>query len=673
MDDERKFLLNRKRNFNFKNNLIAITSNGCYFDLTKKVLYDDYSDFKNAFKEDNNFLLVRQHSGGYYVEKVEDYLVVYLFGFECNKWNEISRAVISIEGNSFSMLKKKNFFDYYCDIFDDENKIDISGRFSYLFSEYLDGDSMKAVFDFLEDKILYLNQLENNFISPVFFINNLHNIDNIKVKTFEPLDMSPVFFNRGKCLFSNSFIRDVKMFSNHVVYKEYTEGKYFAAIDAKNNILRIFYFYADFSSFYSNHYDVFDDATFELKNVLVKEAYRFNFDDVDEIITKFSEQMEIFIIFYDKDNIEESSLKYFKDIFINYNNRIKKLKKSSFSFLRNRDFSNNYFLSVKNFCFLVKEPFLEKIYKSNYQFLKEMVIKYVFDVVDLQSLKNSLGGLDLEEKSLNRILQVPVYFLEKLNKRFYSAPEIYYGAKGLFEDNIDYFLRLNNSDIDILIEDTSFLLCNSWHNMLALVKKLVSIFGVENWKNYFLFFKDILKKGKDFNYSDYSDYLEKLLALGDLAKDAEWKVMGDDLVRANESILPAYYCVCDKTVYAEQLAAFERQQNSWKNYEYEDDNYLITYPRRPSELITEGLSLHHCVKTFIDAVAEEISTILFIRKKDNKDKPYFTLEIRNGEIRQCHGNTNIDMSFDNELVSFVGKFCKEKNVTFSEGSSALGA
>ena len=44
----------------------------------------------------------------------------------------------------------------------------------------------------------------------------------------------------------------------------------------------------------------------------------------------------------------------------------------------------------------------------------------------------------------------------------------------------------------------------------------------------------------------------------------------------------------------------------------------------------EGRSLHHCVgrnDTYMKKMADGISWILFLRKKENLDRPYYTIEI----------------------------------------------
>ena len=67
-----------------------------------------------------------------------------------------------------------------------------------------------------------------------------------------------------------------------------------------------------------------------------------------------------------------------------------------------------------------------------------------------------------------------------------------------------------------------------------------------------------------------------------------------------------------------------------KRYFWEDTEYMIIPAGTCKELMDEGRSLHHCVgrnDTYMKKMADGISWILFLRKKENLDRPYYTIEI----------------------------------------------
>lgn len=84
---------------------------------------------------------------------------------------------------------------------------------------------------------------------------------------------------------------------------------------------------------------------------------------------------------------------------------------------------------------------------------------------------------------------------------------------------------------------------------------------------------------------------------------------------------------------------------------------VIKIPKDASELLREGQILHHCVGTYVERVAKKETMILFIRKQDSPDTPFFTLEWRDSKVMQCRGKNNCSMTKD--VKAFVGAFEKK--------------
>lgn len=85
---------------------------------------------------------------------------------------------------------------------------------------------------------------------------------------------------------------------------------------------------------------------------------------------------------------------------------------------------------------------------------------------------------------------------------------------------------------------------------------------------------------------------------------------------------------------------------------------FIRLPDELEELKREGETLHHCVGTYRDKVAEGKTMIFFIRLEKEPDKPFYTLEWK-GRVIQCRGFRNCDMT--PEVKAFVNIF-QEKMV-----------
>lgn len=78
-----------------------------------------------------------------------------------------------------------------------------------------------------------------------------------------------------------------------------------------------------------------------------------------------------------------------------------------------------------------------------------------------------------------------------------------------------------------------------------------------------------------------------------------------------------------------------------KALEFSSGNYLIRQPESMDEIIAEGAALKHCVGGYAERHARGKLNILFIRRADKPDEPYFTIELSNGgDIVQVRGLRN---------------------------------
>ena len=111
-----------------------------------------------------------------------------------------------------------------------------------------------------------------------------------------------------------------------------------------------------------------------------------------------------------------------------------------------------------------------------------------------------------------------------------------------------------------------------------------------------------------------------------------------------------------------KLAAKLYDQRKEK-FEYADDNFSIIIPEEMNKITKEGVYLHHCVGGYVNRVAEGRTNILFLRKNDDIDIPFFTIEVNNSnEIIQIHGLYNRWLGNEPEAVKFVINWIREKGI-----------
>jgi hypothetical protein len=118
---------------------------------------------------------------------------------------------------------------------------------------------------------------------------------------------------------------------------------------------------------------------------------------------------------------------------------------------------------------------------------------------------------------------------------------------------------------------------------------------------------------------------------------------------------------------------FDRIKSKWEKYLYQEDRFSVVAPKDTVEIAHEGLSLNHCVKSYIDDVLEEKTNILFVRKSGELSKPFYTLEIQDETIRQCHGYGNCNVCQTEGLEAFLKRFCKKTNVEYADTDRVLAA
>jgi hypothetical protein len=94
-------------------------------------------------------------------------------------------------------------------------------------------------------------------------------------------------------------------------------------------------------------------------------------------------------------------------------------------------------------------------------------------------------------------------------------------------------------------------------------------------------------------------------------------------------------------------------------FKFEADGYVIRAPNSVKEIKDEGSTLNHCVGGYyIDNMAAGSTVLLFIRRSDEPDVPFFTLEFKNGAVSHCRGNRNCNIT--PAVQKFVDKWIAKK-------------
>lgn len=111
-----------------------------------------------------------------------------------------------------------------------------------------------------------------------------------------------------------------------------------------------------------------------------------------------------------------------------------------------------------------------------------------------------------------------------------------------------------------------------------------------------------------------------------------------DLVRAHDQMVLRVKEKEDKEINEKISARLE--DVSRLAYQDDETGLFIRPAESQGELIKEGKLLHHCVGGYAKAYADGSTCILFIRKINDPEIPFYTLEYKNGAVQQNRGDHN---------------------------------
>ena len=157
--------------------------------------------------------------------------------------------------------------------------------------------------------------------------------------------------------------------------------------------------------------------------------------------------------------------------------------------------------------------------------------------------------------------------------------------------------------------------------------------------------------------SDWIDYLDMAqkagmnLAIESVLYPLDLKRRHDDLVAERARLARMDHLKDVRRQIEEEAADLESRfsieqimQKIKKTYQYDGEKYLIRVPDGAKSILEESRYLDHCIQRgtrYFERIATRESYILFLRKKDDPNTPWYTLEVEpGGTIRQKRSYNN---------------------------------
>lgn len=160
-------------------------------------------------------------------------------------------------------------------------------------------------------------------------------------------------------------------------------------------------------------------------------------------------------------------------------------------------------------------------------------------------------------------------------------------------------------------------------------------------------------------YRDYISMAEEMKI--DLSrKDLRYPV---NVLEAHDDTVKIFNKMKMEAENAEFINAVKEIYERLPVHEYEGEKYCIVFPQLRTDLMVEGQSLGHCVgsKRYSENHMKGTSMIFFVRKRENVEKSFFTLQVDMDRYRivQLHGKGNCGAPED--VRRFAEQFVKALN------------
>ena len=183
----------------------------------------------------------------------------------------------------------------------------------------------------------------------------------------------------------------------------------------------------------------------------------------------------------------------------------------------------------------------------------------------------------------------------------------------------------------------------------------------ERMFKYFLAQRADYHEAKNF-IADYTDYISECSLLGANVNDTAVK-MPHSLKKAHDWATTERK-VQEKQAYEELVAAVYESLHALT--EWSDGTYQIIMPRSAREIVEEGVRQYHCVGRYVERVATGESVILFLRRVEDPEKNFYTVEIKK-DMRRCH-IVQVRGAHNVAATDEVNAFCKKYTRWFNRRS-----
>lgn len=119
-----------------------------------------------------------------------------------------------------------------------------------------------------------------------------------------------------------------------------------------------------------------------------------------------------------------------------------------------------------------------------------------------------------------------------------------------------------------------------------------------------------------------------------------------------------YFLLIKREEYDKAVRRSNRKRDeSWVE---RGSDYYVRYPQTINDFCREAIYMQNCLLTYVEALIKNDTTILFMRRADDVNKPYITIEIYDNELMQAYHRFNEDCS--KEEAEWILRYCERHGI-----------
>ena len=119
-----------------------------------------------------------------------------------------------------------------------------------------------------------------------------------------------------------------------------------------------------------------------------------------------------------------------------------------------------------------------------------------------------------------------------------------------------------------------------------------------------------------------------------------------------------YYLLHGREEYDKKIRRANRKRNP--DWQERDQGYVVRYPQTINDFCREAIYMSNCLLTYVDALVNNDTTILFVRKEDSINRPFITMEIFGDQLMQAYHRFNEDCT--EEEGDWIREYCDRHGI-----------